>query len=274
MNKPPVNTRRLPNWRWRRNPLRRPVDVLEAWVELVATVLLVVSGATAGLMMFVAVSVQLEEQRYEHRPVAAVLLERSDSPTAPPGDGGGPGDARVHAEVRWTDHDGVTRTARALVEPGLATGSEVTLWVDENGRFVPEPPGPGEATGQAALMAVLVAGLVGTAVLLGRRPVDAALDRRRALAWELEWAEYGPLWQQGSGGAGPGTAGPAPGRGDPPQAPGTGPGSRGGPGAPDVPGQRAGDGDRSLESRLHRKTRRPRRPRRPWGGRHPQRPTR
>ncbi|MDK1472230.1 hypothetical protein QNO07_02110 [Streptomyces sp. 549] len=232
-----VNTRRLVGWRWRRNPLRRPSDVLEAWVALLTAVLLVVGTATAAVMMFLSVTQQLAAQRYEHRPVAAVLLEPSDPAVAPPSEGGGPG-ARVHAEVRWTDGSGVPRTARTLVEPGRPAGSHVTLWVDGGDRFVPEPPSPGEAVGQGAMTAVLAASLVGAAVVALRHGAVALIDRRRARQWEFEWAELGPWWQEGATGRGPAPGPPGP-ADTPPPGPAASPGSASpgavAPGGPDGP---------------------------------------
>ncbi|MFD0384984.1 hypothetical protein ACFQ2B_30250 [Streptomyces stramineus] len=35
-------------WRWRRNPLRRPTDVLEAWVGVASVTLVMLAGPSAA----------------------------------------------------------------------------------------------------------------------------------------------------------------------------------------------------------------------------------
>lgn len=62
-------------WRWRRNPLRRRSDVVEAWVIVVGWVFALVCGLLVGLVAADAVERDTEGQREERRQVSAVLVE-------------------------------------------------------------------------------------------------------------------------------------------------------------------------------------------------------
>ncbi|MYS43445.1 hypothetical protein GTY23_19820, partial [Streptomyces sp. SID5998] len=50
-------------WRWRRNPLRRTSDVVEAWILLVAWTLAVLGGLVAGLLTAGAVQQSADRVR-------------------------------------------------------------------------------------------------------------------------------------------------------------------------------------------------------------------
>ncbi|MYW21330.1 hypothetical protein GT039_38670, partial [Streptomyces sp. SID2955] len=55
-------------WRWRRNPLKRRADVVEAWVVLGACLLTVLAGVLAGLTATGSVEHGLARERAERRP--------------------------------------------------------------------------------------------------------------------------------------------------------------------------------------------------------------
>lgn len=105
------------SWRWRRNPLRRHSDVIEAWVVLAGWILALVSGLWAGLGTANAVERAADQQRAERRTVSAVLAEGAEdkapysSDERPPGVGHRPLDrtGRIHAYGRGqgaTHHTG------------------------------------------------------------------------------------------------------------------------------------------------------------------------
>src|SRR3954469_5773316 len=64
-------------WRWRRNPLKRRADAVEAWVVLGAWALTVVAGVLAGLGVARTVEHGLARERVEWRPVVAHLTEQA-----------------------------------------------------------------------------------------------------------------------------------------------------------------------------------------------------
>ncbi|MFI1292332.1 hypothetical protein ACH4VM_28345 [Streptomyces sp. NPDC020792] len=178
-------------WRWRRNPLRRHEDIVEAWAILVMWLVIVVGGAVAGTVAARAAGQELAWQRADRHPVRAVLLTAAPA-TAPTENAS----YRAPAKVRWTGPDGTTRTGQTLVSTGLPAGAAVTVWQDGRGHLAAEPPGPAEATAQAALFgtsaALVLGGLVhGSTTLVRRR-----LDRRRYDLWGAEWDLVGPRWDQ------------------------------------------------------------------------------
>jgi hypothetical protein len=177
-------------WRWRRNPLRRRSDVVEAWVLLAACVLAVLGGAVAGWLTAGAMRGGFEQARTDTRAVTAVLTEKA-RPQAADRPGGG-NDA--WATVRWRAADGIPHTARSEVPVGTPAGTRVTVWVDRHGTPTSRPPSPGQATVQAALGGLWAATAAAGAVYGGTRLVRARLDRRRMAQWAAEWEQVGARW--------------------------------------------------------------------------------
>ncbi|MFF1273240.1 hypothetical protein ACFVZC_07500 [Streptomyces marokkonensis] len=186
--------RRVRLWRWRRNPLRRRSDLVEAWLTLATLVLALLVGAFAGLAAAGVVDRSLEDRRERTRPVTAVLVEDArdalPAPVAEDGDGG------VWAKVRWTAPDGTARTGRAEVEPGSRAGTEATVWNDTAGRLVSAPPEGAEAGFQIVMAGVTVAVATGGLVLLGGWLVRSRLQWRRLAEWEAEWRRVEPSWRK------------------------------------------------------------------------------
>ncbi|SFC43360.1 Rv1733c family protein [Streptomyces aidingensis] len=202
--------RRRTFWRWRRNPLRRRSDLLEAWLRLGLTVSLVLGVAVSGALTGLAVHQDLTALRYERHQVTAEVQpgpEQQDDAGDSGTDGGADrpdtGDApRTDgiAVIEWTAPEGGTRSQETLVPADAAAGSEITVWTDDSGRLVEEPPTPTETAVQALIAAAFVAGCWALAVLLARHAALAALNRRRELEWEFEWASVGSHWQTGPSG--------------------------------------------------------------------------
>ena len=67
-------------WRWRRNPLKRRSDVVEAWVVLCAWLFALIGGLFAGLAAADAVVGSAERIRSESRRVTAVLVRDAEEP--------------------------------------------------------------------------------------------------------------------------------------------------------------------------------------------------
>ncbi|WP_165986074.1 hypothetical protein [Streptomyces sp. YIM 98790] len=200
--------RRRTFWRWRRNPLRRRSDLLEAWLRLVLTVSLALGVATAGVVTYLAVHQDLSDLRYQRHEVTAVVLPDPRQPRDEGGSGteGGRGAAEEvlapdgTAVVEWTAPGGGQRSQETLVPADAVPGTEITLWTDDSGRLVKEPPTPAEAMVQSLIAASFVAGSWVVVVLLVRRAALSALNRRRELEWEFEWASVGSHWQTGPSG--------------------------------------------------------------------------
>ncbi|WP_329269766.1 Rv1733c family protein [Streptomyces sp. NBC_01451] len=174
-------------WRWRRNPLRRRSDAVEAWVVLVTSVLMAAGMPLAGALGSVRVGSVLLQERQERHRTSAVLTEDAGAP--------GPGAyARTWALVRWTAPDDSVRTAEVRVVAGSRAGAGTVIWTDDQGRLVGAPPTPGQAVALSVFAGMLAASGVALFLLVGRRAVRMGLDRHRARQWERTWALTGPRW--------------------------------------------------------------------------------
>ncbi|MCF3183761.1 hypothetical protein IPZ70_28035 [Streptomyces polychromogenes] len=197
-------------WRWRRNPLRRPTDLVEAWVACIALVcvLLVAPavGWAAGLQVDGILQRAAAEQRQERYLVPAVVV-RPAVAVAAPADGGGEPSAQRTAPARttivasWTAPDGTSHEgAVPAAEEPPRPGDRFRIWTDIRGRLVGRPLDPGAASFHAA-MAGLAAALTSAALAETlRRLVVRRLMHRRYLRLDRAWAAAGPDW--GRAGAG------------------------------------------------------------------------
>lgn len=186
--------RRVWFWRWRRNPLRRRSDVIEAWLLLTTLVLGLVLGGFGALAAAGAVDDSLAERRASSHEVQAVLTE--DAARALPAPAPESGDTRVWTKVRWTAPDGTERTGRARADADAGAGSAVTVWTDREGRLVSEPPGGAEARFQTLMAGATVAATAGGMALLAGWVLRTRLLRRRAAEWETEWRLVEPAWRK------------------------------------------------------------------------------
>lgn len=179
-------------WRWRRNPLRRRADMVEAWVVLGAWLLTVIAGVTAGLVASRSVEHGLAGERAAWRPVMARVVARA--PGSSPAHGRTSSGDQVWAKVRWTVADGSTRTGQVRVEPGSKAGTPVTVWTDPQGSLVSRPTSAAEAAFRGTLIGCLVGVSSAAVPFVGGLALRARLERRRMDAWDTEWARLGPQW--------------------------------------------------------------------------------
>ncbi|MGY1499572.1 Rv1733c family protein [Streptomyces sp. QTS52] len=190
-------------WRWRRNPLRRRSDAVEAWVVLVTAVVMAVGMPLAGALGSVRVGSVLLQTREERHRTSAVLTEDAGDP--------GPGTyARTWAVVRWTASDDTVRTAGVRVAAGSGAGTRTVIWTDRQDRLVSAPLTAGQAVALSAFAGTLAAGGVALLLLAGRKAVRTVLDRHRARQWERAWVLTGPRWSgsRPDNAPGPGPEGP------------------------------------------------------------------
>lgn len=180
-------------WRWRRNPLRRRSDVIEAWVVLVTGLVMAVGGPAAGVAAGTAVDASLRQERADRHRVPAVLKENAPA-AQPAADGSTTG--LVRAVVRWTGPDGTVHTGTARVHEGSRAGTAAEVWTDGRGRLVQRPPTTEQIATRAVLAGTSAAAGVGAVSLAGRGVVRWRLDRARAQEWGRSWAEVGPRWSR------------------------------------------------------------------------------
>jgi hypothetical protein len=186
---------RVRGWRWRRNPLRRRSDVVEAWTVLTVALLLLLVAPLAGAVVGRwahddARAVAAEQRAERHRFRAEVLGKAPDSP--PTVQGGRERSYRV--TVRWTQAGGAVKTAEARVPAGTHQGAKVDVWFDSRGRSV-DPPPDGTAIWQHTLtMGACGAGAAIAVILIGHSLVRGAVNRHRLAEWERDWALTEPQW--------------------------------------------------------------------------------
>ncbi|MGG8410562.1 Rv1733c family protein [Streptomyces sp. 12297] len=196
-------------WRWRRNPLRRRTDLVEAWVALAAVVCLFVAAPAVGWVTGSRVGDTLQQasrrQHEERRMVAAVVVRPAKEPPAAPGaepaarQESGPY-PQVFAE--WTAPDGSAHTgAVAAVQETPRPGDRLRIWTDAHGRLVPRPLDSATAASYAALAGLAAAVALATLVDTVRRLVVRRLMHRRYARLDRAWAAAGPDWGRADAGS-------------------------------------------------------------------------
>lgn len=196
-------------WRWRRNPLRRRSDVVEAWIGLV-TVLLICTvplvGWWAGRSADHALTRVARVQRSERSlvPATAVLASAArGAPTAPGAERavGRQVDPAGEEVLRWTAPDGTARSGKVPLGLEVRHGTQLMLWTDRRGELVAPPLDRATATAHSVLAGVTTAGLAAGALLLARQLLLWRLTQRRMASWDRAWARFGQDWgRAGAGG--------------------------------------------------------------------------
>ncbi|MFH8935860.1 Rv1733c family protein [Streptomyces griseosporeus] len=192
---------RVRGWRWRKNPLRRRSDVVEAWTALGVAVLLGLgapaAGVATGWWAHDEARTAAVQQRADRHPVRAEVVGRTpDGLSAFEG-----GTRRTYrVTVRWTEGGGQPRTAEARVPAGTRDGDRVEVWFDGHGRNVPPPAGDSAVWQHTLTMGTCAAGGTVAVVLLGHTVVRRVAMRRRMADWDRDWALTEPQWTRRSRG--------------------------------------------------------------------------
>ncbi|MFD9225050.1 hypothetical protein ACFWDI_34785 [Streptomyces sp. NPDC060064] len=188
-------------WAWRHNPLRRATDLFEAWVALIAALLLFTAAPAAGWATGSLTDESLRQavrnQRQQRHPVTATVLKPAPAPKPAAYD---PESSAAHEKRRpiiakWTAVDGsrhtgtvstVLRTARA--------GDTFTIWTDRAGRVVSRPMDAATARVHAVLAGIGAALTAAGLIACARRLIVRRLVRRRYARLDQAWAAAGPDW--------------------------------------------------------------------------------
>jgi hypothetical protein len=186
---------RVRGWRWRRNPLRRRSDVVEAWTTLVVAVLLFLgaplAGAIAGWWAHDEARAVAAAQRADRHQVRAEVVGATPG-RAPAVQGGSRRPIRV--PVRWSDPVTGSHTAEALVPSGSRKGDTVEVWFDSRDRAVGPPSGQTQIWQHTVTIGTCAAAGAGAVVLLGHLVVRRVATGRRLAEWEREWSRTEPQW--------------------------------------------------------------------------------
>jgi hypothetical protein len=178
-----------------RNPLRRPSDLVEAWLLPVAIIMFLVlspllAGAAGSWVRAGNAAVRHEQQSWHL--VHAKLLQQVPGPMMT---NGGMNSWLVWAAARWTA-DGTTHTGEVPAPSGSDAGRVVPVWLNRAGR-VQVPPATAvqvaERSSVAALTAITALAIVLAGLALLIRQV---LDRRRLAGWATAWLSVGPQWSR------------------------------------------------------------------------------
>ncbi|MET7617314.1 hypothetical protein [Streptomyces sp. NPDC005408] len=188
-------------WRWRRNPLRRATDLLEAWVALVAAVLLVTAAPAFGWLSGSLTDDSLRQsvriQRQQRHPVTATVLRPAKEPKPPAYDpeGSATREKRRPVVAKWTAVDGSRHTGNvSTVLRTARPGVTFTLWTDRTGMIVNRPMDAATARVHAVLAGIGAALSAAGLVECTRRLVVWRLVRRRYARLDRAWAAAGPDW--------------------------------------------------------------------------------
>jgi hypothetical protein len=178
-----------------RNPLRRRVDRVEAWLSLLLTATFLVAGPAVawyagGAAYHNAARVARDEQR-ERVQVNAVL--EAEAKVAYSGSDDSPG-AQEPVQARWQGPDGTTHRGMIVPDRPGPVGTVVRVWTDRVGRLTdpPQTVGSGRVNGIAiGVLALMVMGgmLAGVALLIRQ-----VANRRRLVWWQGEWTVVEPRW--------------------------------------------------------------------------------
>ncbi|MBP2363002.1 MULTISPECIES: Rv1733c family protein [Streptomyces] len=188
--------------RWRRNPLCRPTDRHEAWVALVALLLMLVAAPTLGRLCGTLTDDALQrtvraQHAQRHLTTAVVIREDSGVPrfAHDPESAVAEDTTRTSVVARWKAPDGTDRTGRvATASRVTAPGARIRIWTDETGRAALRPMDASTAHTHAVLAGVGVTLLAAGLVESARRLVVWRMMQRRYTRLAEAWAETGPDW--------------------------------------------------------------------------------
>ncbi|WP_406099253.1 hypothetical protein [Streptomyces sp. NBC_01013] len=187
-------------WRWRHNSLRRATDRREAWVALVAFLLLVVAAPALGWYCGARTDHRLQEsvraQQADRRYTTAVVVRRvADRRHVSDPEVSTDRMRQTTVVARWHAPDGTARSATVTTTSrDTAPGARVRIWTDLAGDLAPRPLDAPTAHTHAALAGF---GATMLSVLLiegGRRLVVWRMVQRRYERLDRAWAKAGPDW--------------------------------------------------------------------------------
>ncbi|MEU6281632.1 hypothetical protein [Streptomyces sp. NPDC047028] len=187
-------------WRWRHNPLRRATDLTEAWVALVALLLIAVAAPLTGSLVGAAAQGSLQrsvrEQRHARHLVTATVVRRmGGAPVANDPDSATARRIRSRVLADWTAPDGGERRGPVLAAlKSPHQGDHFQVWTDGRGRIATRPLDPATATTHAVLAGLGAALAVGGLVESVRRLIVWRMVRRRYAGWDRAWDRAGPDW--------------------------------------------------------------------------------
>ncbi|MFJ5533733.1 hypothetical protein [Streptomyces sp. NPDC093261] len=187
-------------WRWRRNPLRRTTDLVEAWLALITLVLVLVAAPVAGAVIGTVAQNSLQrsvraQQRTHHQVAATVVRRLNRAPLEPDPESPAARQRQSRVLADWTAPDGTARRGTVLADlDSPHRGDQFALWTDDYGRIVARPLDRATATMHAVLAGFGAAAMAAGLIEAGRRLIVWRMLRRRYARWDQAWDKAGPDW--------------------------------------------------------------------------------
>ncbi|MFF2438964.1 hypothetical protein ACFVU4_33230 [Streptomyces sp. NPDC058107] len=188
-------------WRWRHNPLRRATDRREAWVALVAMLLMVLAAPALGWLCGALTDDVLQQsvrfQQTQRHATTAVVVRRAPGARHLVTDPEAPSERATQTAVlaRWKAPDGTPLRGKVVTSSRVTDpGARVRIWTDPQGRPAPRPMDSATARTHAALAGFGVTLICVGLVEAGRRLVVWRMVQRRYAELDRAWAEAGPDW--------------------------------------------------------------------------------
>ncbi|MEU9205677.1 hypothetical protein [Streptomyces sp. NPDC048332] len=186
-------------WRWRHNPLRRATDRREAWVALVALLLLVMVAPALGWLCGSraddALQASARAQQAERRLTNAVVVRPAARHLVSDPEISTDRRAQIPVVARWHAPDGTARSATVTTTSrDTAPGARVRIWTDLAGNPAPRPMDAPTAHTHAALAGFGAALMCVLLIEGGRRLIVWRMVQRRYERLDRAWAEAGPDW--------------------------------------------------------------------------------
>ncbi len=103
---------------------------------------------------------------------------------------------QVPVLATWRAADGSAHEGDVLVEPELTAGSEVTVWLDEEGQPTAAPATRGENIVSGVLAGLQKLVLMQLAILAGYWLVLRLMQLARHASLEAEWSQIEPKWSR------------------------------------------------------------------------------
>ncbi|NEE00596.1 Rv1733c family protein [Phytoactinopolyspora halotolerans] len=184
-----------------RCPLRRPWGRLEAVLTgaaLVAALMAVPVAAATGTAAHQQAMREAAEQETTGFQTVAVLTADAVPKVATTPAGTtvrGP----VLVEATWRTAGGQQREGYVVAEAGTVQGTEVSVWLDENGDPSEPPLSAGQSVSSAVALSLRWLVVAETLIIGGWWMIRSVLVLLRVHAWGTEWAHVEPRWSREMG---------------------------------------------------------------------------
>lgn len=174
------------------NPVRRPIDRLEARFRLLLAVAVVAGGPILGVTFAARTHTELTAQaaveQADFRQVTAVIAGHPEAA----GGLGADGSHEWRAVAVVSRPDGRDQRVRIPVSSGAAPGDRVRIWMNGRAQVVRQPVSAFDAHFSAAMIAILTPALLAGVAWTLAITVQAVVVRATGPAWDRAWWQIDP----------------------------------------------------------------------------------